>query len=207
MSGQSIVELIKISKALHHQIGEKITDILSFSNEDKILIPATCFDIVREYQAAVIILIEQNLYHSAYVLTRSTFETFIRGAWFKNCAYAEQIDNFKQGNNPPPIHTLIANLEETALYADKILSTIHTKHWGMLCGFTHAGYEHIASKHKEGEIQANYSEEEINHLFYLINTLALFASIEMASLAKHKQLEKELYLKLKNIVAASRPKI
>ena len=174
MSNQSIAELIETSKKLHNQIGNKIADSTHSNRDD--LIPAVCFDIVREYQAAVIILIEKNLYHSAYVLTRSIFETFIRGAWFKNCANLEQINNFKQGNNPPSINTLISNLEETPLYQNNILST-----------------------YKEGYIQPNHSDEEISDLLNFINILVLLASIETASLAENQKLEEELYLKLKNM--------
>jgi len=197
MSNQSIAELIETSKKLHNQIGNKIADSTHSNRDD--LIPAVCFDIVREYQAAVIILIEKNLYHSAYVLTRSIFETFIRGAWFKNCANLEQINNFKQGNNPPSINTLISNLEETPLYQNNILSTYKEDIWGTLCNFTHTGYEHIASRYKEGYIQPNHSDEEISDLLNFINILVLLASIETASLAENQKLEEELYLKLKNM--------
>lgn len=198
MPNQAISELIKHTQVLYDGIGNKIEN-LDIPNEDKILIPVQFFDIVREYQAAVIILVEKELYHSAYVLTRSTFEAFIRGAWFKNCANLEQINNFKQGNNPPSLNTLIANLEETPLYPDNILSTYKNRIWGTLCSFAHTGYEHIASRYKDGYIQSNHSTEEISDLLNFINTIALLASMEVAVLLRDKKLEKELYFQLKNM--------
>lgn len=51
------------------------------------------FDIAHEHAKAIVVLLENNLYASAYALGRPLFETFVRAAWIQYCASEHQIND------------------------------------------------------------------------------------------------------------------
>jgi hypothetical protein len=65
---------------------EKQIDGLEVSSDERIRLSAGCLDVALEHQKAIVLLVANKLYGTAFSLARLTFEAYVRGVWLQNCA-------------------------------------------------------------------------------------------------------------------------
>ena len=67
-------------------IVDREVDGMEFEANDRNRIAGALFDVVHEHAKAMVVLLENRFYASAFALARPIFEGFVRGAWLRNCA-------------------------------------------------------------------------------------------------------------------------
>jgi hypothetical protein len=109
----------------------------------RVLSAASCFGIAREHHHAIILLLEKGLCASAFALVRPAFEAYIRGAWLAFCANEDMVNRFLQGEEPPSLRDLLAELEGTSDFEKKVLSQVEQLYWKAMCDYAHTGGLHV----------------------------------------------------------------
>ena len=172
---------------------------LEISSDDRPRIAASCFDIAIEHQKAIILLIANKLYGSAFALVRLLFEAYIRGLWLNHCASDKEIDKFKRGKIDKEFGQLIKEIENIDGYNVGVLSTAKQAGWNVLNSFTHSGFNQVARRNTDSTIEPNYPEEEIEEAINFTNALGLLSCLEISFLAKKNDLSIEILEKMKEI--------
>ena len=85
--------------------------------------------IAQEHHHSTVLLIENRLYASAFALMRVAFESYVRGMWLALCATEAQAEEFLEGDEPPKLRYLLADLEKIEGFSEGVLSSIKNEHW------------------------------------------------------------------------------
>jgi len=163
---------------------QKKLDGLEISSDERTRTAAGCFDTVLEHQVAISILLENQLYGSAFALARSVFEGYVRGIWLHKCATDSQVTRFLKGKLDPTFQELIDDIEKLDGYAVGVISNAKKAGWTALNGFTHTGSVQVLSRNSDDFIESNYPESDIVAIAGFVNTVALLAGVEVACLSK-----------------------
>lgn len=67
-------------------------DGMAFDASDKNRISAALFDVALDHAEGIVLLLENKIYASAYSLSRSLFETFVRATWIQHCATDSEVN-------------------------------------------------------------------------------------------------------------------
>lgn len=172
---------------------------LEISSDDRPRIAASCFDIAIEHQKAIILLIANKLYGSAFALVRLLFEAYIRGLWLNHCASDKEIDKFKKGKIDKEFGQLIKEIENIDGYNVGVLSKAKKAGWKVLNSFTHSGFNQVVRRNTDSTIEPNYPDEEIEEAINFTNALGLLSYLEISFLAKKNDLSIEILEKMKEI--------
>jgi len=172
---------------------------LEISSDDRPRIAASCFDIAIEHQKAIILLIANKLYGSAFALVRLLFEAYIRGLWLNHCASEKEIDKFKKGKIDKEFGQLIKEIENIDGYNVGVLSKAKQAGWKVLNSFTHSGFNQVVRRNTDSTIEPNYPEEEIEEAIIFTNALGLLSCLEISFLAKKNDLSIEILEKMTEI--------
>lgn len=141
-----------------------------------------------EYHNGIHVLIENQIFGSAFVLLRPQYEAYHRGAWFHFCADEHSIEKFLQGNEPPKIQVLIDELEKKESFNSGFLSNIKMKIWNNLNNFTHGGSIQVKARNTSDEIVQNYRVEHIIDILGFSAVLSYLAGIEIARVLENDNL-------------------
>ena len=174
-------------------------DGLKVSSDDRPRIVASCLDIALEHQKAIILLIANKLYGSAFALIRLLFEAYVRGLWLNYCANDKEIDKFKKGKLDKKFGTLIEDIEKNNGYNSGTLSKAKKAGWKVMNSFTHSGFSQIIRRNTESTIEPNYEIEEIEEAINFTNAIGLLSCLETSFLAKKEKFSIEILEKIKEI--------
>ena len=83
---------LKHARSLLSQINHEIDGVEFISKGDRNRVAGALFDIVLDHANAIMILIENEIYSSAYALARPLFEGFVRASWLLNCSTDDEIE-------------------------------------------------------------------------------------------------------------------
>jgi hypothetical protein len=147
-----------------------------------------CLDIALEHHRAIITLISQALYGSAFSLVRSLFEAYVRGVWLHRSASDADLERFKKDTLHKEFGTLIRDLEKIDGFESHVLSATKTRSWDALNSYTHSGYLQIVRRNTEATIEPNYAEDEMVEVLDFVNAVGLLSALETALLSGNKQL-------------------
>ena len=148
-----------------------------------------CFSIAQDHHLAITILVEAEIYSSAFALVRPLFEAYVRGLWLAHCATDEQLLGFSAGKEPPRMSTLLAAVESTEAFEDGQLSNIKGQSWGAMCAYTHTGSLQVQRWNTETAIEQNFPPEELAEVLNFSGSFALLSALGMATLANNEDLE------------------
>jgi len=172
-------------------IAKWIDDNLSISYEhedENESLALSCLDVAVENHAAIIILIQSQLYGSALSLLRVQLEALVRGTWLLHVATPEQCVKYMK-SDVPKFYKLIEEVEAAIDKKDSLLSLIKESHWGIFNDFTHTGIEAIIRrKGPETTGHLNYRTEEIVKVLRHSGLYTVLAATELASLSKNQML-------------------
>ena len=174
-------------------------DGLEVSSDDRPRIVASCLDIALEHQKAIILLIANKLYGSAFALIRLLFEVYVRGLWLNYCANDKEINKFKKGKMDKEFGKLIEDIEKIDGYNVGTLSRAKKAGWKVMNSFTHSGFNQIIRRNTESTIEPNYDIEEIEEAINFANAIGLLSCLEISFLAKKEDFSIEILEKIKEI--------
>ena len=147
-----------------------------------------CFSIVQDHHTAVIVLLEQGLYASAFALVRSIYEAYVRGLWLFHSATDDQLAKFAAGKEPPKMAAMLEAIEQDPAYEGGTLSRIKAESWSDLCSYAHTGSLQVTRWQSETAIEQNFPREELIEVTKFSASIALLSGIGIASLAENEEL-------------------
>ena len=167
-------------------------DGLSLDGSLRNRLSAACLSVTQDHHAAIIVLLEQKLYASAFTLARPQYESYVRGLWLANCATDVEVERFATGDEPPGITVLLASLQKVEAFENGMLSKIKQDSWRDMCEYTHTGALQAKRWLTEAGIEQNYPAEEIEMLANFAGSIALLSGIGTAMIAQNEQLANRL---------------
>jgi len=194
----NIQELINKSEELIQWLDQQI-DGLEISSEERTRLAAGCLDMALEHQKAIVLLVANKLYGSAFSLARLIFEAYVRGVWLQMCATDAEIEEYKNDKLKKNFASLIQDIENCDGFDEKVLSTAKTANWISMNSYTHSGYLQTVRRNKEETIEPNYTEEEINEVLNIANALGMLSALQVSLLAGKKELANGMLEKSKTI--------
>lgn len=181
------------------QWADKKIDGLEFKADGRREIVAGSLDVALEHQKAIILLIAQKYYGSAFSLIRVLFETYVRSLWLNYCANDQDIENFKKNKLNKKFYELINEVEKIKGYKGGTLSKAKKAGWKVMNSFTHSGYTQIERRFGKSSIEPNYETAEIEEAIDFTNATGLLCCMEISFLTNNEELSLELLEKIKEI--------
>lgn len=157
----------------------------------------SCFAIAQDHHHAIVLLVEHQLYASAFSLLRSAFEAYVRGQWLAHCANDEQIEKYLKDWSPPKIDALLTAVEKTPGFSEQVLSRVKAKGWDTMCAYTHSGGLHIQRWNTSDGIEPNYSPQEVLEVLAFAEFIGVMSVLGIAELANDEELALRLLNKVK----------
>jgi hypothetical protein len=161
---------------------------LDVPNTDRVRAAGSCLAIAQEHHHAIVRLLEEKLFASAFSLLRVAFEAYVRGEWLSLCASDLIVEAFLRGKEPPRIDCLMAELELMDSFRECVLSKIKQRSWKAMCGFTHTGGLHAQRWNTMDGIEANYSRDEILEVLGFAETIGSLSVVAIARIADDNEL-------------------
>ena len=184
-------EIINKSEELIQWLDTQI-DGLEIASEEKIRLAAGCLDMALEHQKAIVLLVANKLYGSAFSLARLIFEAYVRGVWLQMCASETEIKKFKKDELEKNFNILINEIERCDGFNEGILSAAKATNWLSMNSFTHSGFLQVVRRNKEDSLEPNYTDEEIIELVNIANALGMLSALQIALLAGKNNLANDM---------------
>jgi len=150
---------------------------------DRIRVAAPCLGIAQDHHRAIVLLMEHRLYASSFSLLRVAFEAYIRGEWLALCATDKQLRDFLRAKQPPPLGTMLQELEKTPAFEEQVLSSLKKQHWDAMCGYTHTGGLHVQRWITADSIEPSYDPSEVEEVLFFAEIIGALSVIGFATLA------------------------
>jgi len=157
----------------------------------------SCFAITQDHHHSIVLLVEHQLYASSFALLRSGFEAYVRGQWLAHCAGDTEVEKYLRGWEPPKIDDLLAAVEQTPGFSEKVLSRIKAQGWKTMCAFTHTGGLHIQRWNTSDGIEPNYTTDEILEVLGFAEAVGALAVLGIAELANDAEMAERVLNKVK----------
>lgn len=174
-------------------------DGLEFKVNGRRELVASSLDVALEHQKAIIMLIANKYYGSAFSLIRILFETYVRSLWLNYCATEKDLDDFKKNKLRKKFYELISDVEKIEGYNGGTLSKAKKAGWAAMNSFTHSGYTQIERRFGKSSIEPNYDEKEIDEAINFTNATGLLCCLEISFLTNDEVFMQELLEKMKEI--------
>ena len=180
----------------HHQFPEKVL-LGALYNElqaatagtvyppgRRVQLSLASFCIVREHHHAIALLLDQELYASAFALMRPLYEGSVKGMWFAHCAQDGQLEGFAKDKELPAVGDLADDLLKSPLPADVSfqLRRIKTLYWKAMSSFSHAGHAQLKRWLIATGVEPTYSTEEIREVANFTAYVVVVSALERARL-------------------------
>ena len=155
---------------------------------DRVRAAGACFALAQEHHHSIVLLIENQLYGSACALVRIAFEAFVRGECLALCAAEAAVEGFIGGAEPPKINYLLAAVESTPAFSEKVLSGVKAKSWRAMCDYTHTGGLHVRRWNTADAIEPNYEDGMLNEALSFAQVIGSMSVLGLATLAEDEEL-------------------
>lgn len=167
-----ISSIIEKGEKLKGKIGEIVTRY-DYPNDNKSLILLAYYSIVVEHHTAIHLLIQNNLYGSAFALVRPIYETLYRAQWVNGCATEEQINKVIKGHDIfPKMNKMVKDID-SAYGTGNFWQMIKSNSWPAMNDYTHTGIRQIGRRFKEDEVLPNYDSGELIEVLNRTNMVLL----------------------------------
>jgi hypothetical protein len=183
---------LRKAQDLHRWIAER-QDNIEIPRQWSSLVPGLLFDLAIEHHVGIVHLAIARINGSAFALLRPAMEALVRGAWLQRCATPEQVEAFVAKEALPlTFGGLVEAVEVHADFSDKMLSQLKHGSWKALSSYIHGGIFQLGRRIKDDTIEPNFEPEEVVEVLKASGTFALLALRQIAYLAKHDALSKEV---------------
>lgn len=160
-------------------------------------VAGSCYAIAQEHHHSIVLLIEHRLYASSFSLLRIEFEAYVRGQWLAHCATDAEVEKYLRGWEPQKIDELLAAVEKTPGFSEKVLSRMKSQGWKTMCAFTHTGGLHVQRWNTSEGIEPNYSPEEVLEVLAFAESIGAMSVLGIAELASDEDLAIRILTKVK----------
>ncbi len=137
-----------------------------------------------EHHQAIVLLIEQQVYASAFALLRSLFEAYIRGAWLGTLATDAEVERADR-DNFPEFGAMVKALETGNALPVGSMSKLKNDAWGMLNSLTHTGRAQRNNRLTVEGLGHRYDDQQLHEALNVADSLAFFVTLEFARLAEN----------------------
>jgi hypothetical protein len=170
---------------------------IELNADDRSRLAVGCFEVALEHQKAIVLLVSQSFYGSAFALVRLIFEAHIRGPWLLHCASERDLWRFTKGKLDKSFDSLIKEIEKLERYNFGVLSRVKTKSWSAMNSYTHSGYLQVLRRNSAETIEPNYGEDEIVEVLNFANAVGLLSAVEITLLSGSAELANSIVDKVK----------
>ena len=157
-----IDEQIKTNYKLCKKIEEIMSPIKISDNNQRAMLFAAFLQDVLSHFCAMNILIEKGVYNSAFALVRVFFDTIVRGQYMAYILNDTDINNiYAQSEEWKfPKTKKMCECLDTYFHVD-MFDKIREKNYGMMCDYTHTGYNQMARHFNEEKctIEPNFKTD------------------------------------------------
>jgi len=167
----------------------------SFFTSNRLSVAIALQHLSMEHHQGIHVLVSQGVVGPALALLRPQFETYVRGAWFHNCATEAQVEAFLKGGDPPGIGRLIDDLEKIEGFSCGTLGKLKKSAYRNFCDFTHGGAIQVKARHSRDEVISNYHPEQVIGILEASTALSLHAAVAIATAAEDAVLANQLFVK------------
>ena len=171
---------------------EQKIDGLEITPDDRTRISAACLDIALEHQKAIVLLIANKLFGTAFSLARILFEAYIRGLWLYRCATDKELDDFKKDRLKKQFDAMIKEIERQDGFEEGVLSKAKSANWKAMNSYTHSGFFQVSRRNKDETIEPNYDKGEILEVLEFSDAIGILAAIQLALMSGKEAFAKDL---------------
>lgn len=161
-----------VRNRLRQMLSEK-----EYTSEDINNLLSAYTSIALEHHESIYLLINRELYGSAFALVRPLFDTFFRAHWVCRCATKEQVQEIYNNDSFqfPRMDDMAQNIDEK--YAsEEFFSIVKRNFWSSMCSYTHTGLLQIGRRFTGNIIKPNYSDGAILEVLKLANVFIILAT-------------------------------
>ena len=132
-----------------------------YADDTRTMLLVAYTDVALEHHEAIMLLLQQKHFGSAFSLVRLIFEAFFRVHWVLGCARDSDVQKIAcKEFDFPPMGTMVADID-ARWHTNGFFETIKKQAWAAMNSYTHSGIRQLSRRFKDGRIEPNYSDAEI----------------------------------------------
>jgi hypothetical protein len=186
---------IQEHRDLQHWFDQQLSE-LPYPDSARNRLACACFDMVLEHYKAITELVYLRLPGSAFSLSRSLFESCVRGIWLHRCATENEISRYERDKFGKRMHELITDIEHTEGFESKTFSKTQGQTWGTLNSLTHSGYEQLGRRFNGNIQEPSYAESDQMIILNHAKALALITVYMISLVSENTELQKAVDAKV-----------
>ena len=122
-------------------------------------------DIAMEHHEAIVKLIREKLYGSAFSLLRGIFELLFKAHWVVGCATCEEVDRIARKDDFRfPGTAAMVDAVDKAFGAGSHFADIKKRGWRAMSSYTHGGLLQLTRRFTGTRVEPNYKLGEIEEV-------------------------------------------
>jgi hypothetical protein len=184
-----IILLIEKGKDIKLKISEMVKKY-HYPEGNKNFILLGYYSILVEHHDAIHLLIQNELYGSAFALVRALYEPLFRAHWVGACATTMQIDKIIEGKD------IFPKMEDMVEEMDRVYGTgdfwqkIKRNFWSAMNDYTHSGIRQLGRRFIEDAVKQNYDFGEVVEVLDGTNMALLMMALFFFNVhVKEKEIE------------------
>lgn len=172
---------LELIESTHLAITENLGDDL-FPPGRRVQMQVAYCMLVIEHYSAISNLIHSNMYSSAYVLVRPTYEALTKGLWLFHCATDEQLESHASGKELADIRFITKSLlsSDFPKAISQSLHEVKLTYWKTLSSLTHVGHSQIKYWLNPYGVGPNYSDQSLLEVSNFVSYMVIVAARELA---------------------------
>jgi hypothetical protein len=171
-----IISIIEKGKHIKRTIAGMVTKY-EYPQGDKNSLLIAYHSILAEHHGAIHLLIENQLYGSAFALVRAFYEPLYRAHWVNACATEKQIEEIIKGKDiPPDMKTMVEEID-LKYGTGSFWQVVKKNSWTAMNDYTHSGMRQIARRFVRDEVEPNYDVVEIKEVLDGTNVALLLMAL------------------------------
>ncbi len=152
--------IIEKGKKLKQTIEEMVTKY-NYPQGDKNLILIGYHSILVEHHDSIHLLIQNQLYGSAFALVRALYESLYRAHWVNACATDKQIEKILEGKDIfPTMQTMVEEIDRVD-GTGNFWQVVKSNSWTAMNDYAHSGIRQLARRFVQDEVAPNYDLTEV----------------------------------------------
>lgn len=159
---------------------------------DRHSLAAAYFALSVEHREAVVLLLKNGAFSSAFALVRPAYEACMRGFWALSLADEKHIVALLKQNIAPKAENIISALAKQ--FPNSVFGRLKAS-WRAMCDFSHGGGLQISRWLSGDRIGPTHSDEDALEILQYVDYVAVLAALGLSRAAGAKE---EIYLERLN---------
>ncbi|UZJ43811.1 DUF5677 domain-containing protein [Marinimicrobium sp. C6131] len=174
-------------------IDPKVHEFAS-ADSQRSAVAGALYDVANEHAKGICTLLENHHYASAFALTRSLFETFVRAAWILHCATDKEFNTFVtkdkielESKERFTFGEMVKAVEKARDWPDT-LSGIKDHAWNALNSYAHGGQLQVTRRYDGVTIQPHHDPEQVDEIVRFSAMLTFLTFSEIAEISGSEEM-------------------